>query len=108
MGATGAQPQAILKEENIPPRTSWFLNPEERQEGAKDPTLPLLPDHENLIGGSHGWEQTYHTLTDRLHARANSRLFSDQPETKLDIRLAARLLKHLIETGVIYHPLELT
>jgi hypothetical protein len=47
-------------------------------------------------------------LTDRLHARANSRLFNDQPETKLDIRLAARLLKHLIETGVIYHPLELT
>jgi hypothetical protein len=47
-------------------------------------------------------------LTDRLHARANSRLFNDQPETKLDVRLAARLLKYLIETGVIYHPLELT
>ncbi|HWN52561.1 MAG TPA: hypothetical protein VNO18_22530, partial [Xanthobacteraceae bacterium] len=58
----------------------------------------------------------YHTGHSGRNSSANRSLtcegelspFNDQPETKLDIRLAARLLKHLIETGVIYHPLELT
>jgi len=44
-------------------------------------------------------------LADRLLARAESMLLRDQPDMQADMRLAARLLAHLLQTGLIYFPI---
>jgi hypothetical protein len=46
-------------------------------------------------------------LADRLLARAESMLLRDQPDMQADMRLAARLLAYLLQTGLIYFPITL-
>jgi hypothetical protein len=40
-------------------------------------------------------------LTDRLLARGNSALLSDQPAMQADMRLAARILRRFLQDGTV-------
>jgi hypothetical protein len=46
-------------------------------------------------------------LADRLTADTQLPLFESQPRMRKDIKLAARLLRHMLEHGVIVVPIEL-
>jgi len=47
-------------------------------------------------------------LAGRLDARAVSKLLAHQPELQGDLKLAARVIAHLIRTGAIHKTLDLT
>jgi hypothetical protein len=47
------------------------------------------------------------SLVDRLRARAANKMFDNQPHLQADLRLAARLLHHLIKVAAIWRFVEL-
>jgi hypothetical protein len=47
-----------------------------------------------------------YSLAERFRARAESRLLTGQPEQQGDLRLASRVLTHLLHTGMIYKTLD--
>lgn len=46
-------------------------------------------------------------LADRLMARGEARMLRDMPELQADLKLAARLLRYYVQTGVAYLPIVL-